>query len=294
MNIDDESRPSSFKAVYFIAAILIHIVLFVSIWFIGMREEEKDEEVAVPMELMVVVHENLDGEENEPPPQTPPVSQPDPPPPDPPKDPDPPPRDEPDIADAVVLQPDKPKSPKPPEPPKPPAPPKPPKPTPPKQPDPPKKPDKPKEPQETLDQRLARMRNSTTKVKTSPPQNNGRTDKRPANWKELLNAGYKPGPTNQGLDASEKERCLALIREAFYSKWERPAWTSSMGKMHLEVRFGSGGKVLGYKLTQGSGDSSADRTVLNAASKVSAVRGLSPSFLENNKTVTVRFEVTPN
>jgi outer membrane biosynthesis protein TonB len=280
MNIGDESRPSSFKAVYFVAAILIHIVLFVSIWYIGIHEEEKDEEVVIPMELMVVVHENLDGEENELPPEVPPVSQPDPPPPDPPKDPDPPPHDEPDIADAVVLKPDKPKPPEPPKPPKPP--------------EPLKKPDKPEKPQETLEQRLARMRDSTTKIKNPPPRNNGRTDRRPNNWKELLNAGYKPGPTNQGLDASEEGRCLTLIQQAFYKNWDRPAWTSSMGIMHLDVKFGPGGRVLGYSLKKSSGDSSADRTVLAAASRVSSVRGLSSSFLEKHKIVTVRFEVTPN
>lgn len=289
MNMGDESRPSSFKAVYFVAAILIHIVLFVSIWYIGIHEEEKDEEVVIPMELMVVVHENLDGEENEPPPEVPPVSQPDPPPPDPPKYPDPPPPDDPDIADAVVLKPDKPKPPEPPKPPKPPEPPKPPKP-----PEPLKKPDKPEKPKETLEQRLARMRESTTKINNPPPRNNGRTDRRPNNWKELLNAGYKPGPTNQGLDASEEARCLTLIQQAFYKNWDRPAWTSSMGIMQLDVKFGPGGRVLGYSLKKSSGDSSADRTVLAAASRVSSVRGLSSSFLEKHKIVTVRFEVTPN
>ena len=144
-----------------------------------------------------------------------------------------------------------------------------------------------------LDQRLAEMRNSTTKVKTPPPRNNGRTEKRPQDWEKLLNAGYKPGPTNQGLDASEEARCLALIRQAFYSKWDRPAWTSSLKKMCLSVRFGAGGKVIGYSLTQSSGDASADRTVLRAASQVGYVRGLTSAFLEKNKTVIVRFEVTP-
>ncbi len=286
MYIGEETRPSAFNAVYFAAAIVVHIVLFLSIWYIGICEED-EKEIVIPMELMVVVNDNPDGVENEQPPETPPLSQPDPPPPDPPKDPDPPPRDEPDITDAVVLQPDKPKPPKPPEPPKPP------KPTPPKQPDPPKKPDKPKEPQETRDQRLARMRNSTTKIKNPPPRNNGRTDKRPQDWEKLLMQGYRPGATNQGLDAGEEARCFSLIRQAFYSKWDRPAWTSSLKKMCLSVRFGAGGKVIGYSLTQSSGDASADRTVLRAASQVGYVRGLTSAFLEKNKTVIVRFEVTP-
>ena len=282
MYIGEESRPSAFNVVYFVAAIIVHLVLFLSIWYIGTREDEEEKEIVIPMELMVVVNENLDGVENEPPPETPPQSEPDPPPPDPPKEPDPPPPDEPEITEAVVLKPDKPKPPDPPKPPKPPEPPK-----------PPKQPEKPKPPEKTREQRLAEMRSSTTKVKTPPPRNNGRTEKRPRDWEKLLNAGYKPGPTNQGLDASEEARCLALIRQAFYSRWDRPAWTSSLRKMCLSVQFGSGGRVVGYSLTQSSGDASADRTVLRAASQVSHVRGLSSSFIEKHRTVIVRFEVTP-
>lgn len=282
MYIGEESRPSAFNVVYFVAAIIVHLVLFLSIWYIGTREDEEEKEIVIPMELMVVVNENLDGVENEQPPETPPQSEPDPPPPDPPKEPDPPPPDEPEITEAVVLKPDKPKPPEPPKPPKPPEPPK-----------PPKQPEKPKPPEKTREQRLAEMRSSTTKVKTPPPRNNGRTEKRPQDWEKLLNAGYKPGPTNQGLDASEEARCLALIRQAFYSRWDRPAWTSSLRKMCLSVQFGSGGRVVGYSLTQSSGDASADRTVLRAASQVSHVRGLSSSFIEKHRTVIVRFEVTP-
>lgn len=287
MYIGEETRPSAFNAVYFAAAIVVHIVLFLSIWYIGICEED-EKEIVIPMELMVVINENPDGVENQPPPETPPVSEPDPPPPEPPKEPDPPPPEppkEPDVTEAVVEVPEKPK---PPEPPKPTQPPKPPKP-----PEPPKKPDPPKKPEMTREQRMAEMRNRTTKIKNPPPRNNGRTDKRPQDWEKLLMQGYRPGATNQGLDAGEEARCFSLIRQAFYSKWDRPAWTSSLKKMCLSVRFGAGGKVIGYSLTQSSGDASADRTVLRAASQVGYVRGLTSAFLEKNKTVIVRFEVTP-
>lgn len=282
MYIGEETRPNAFNAVYFVSALIVHVVLFLSIWYIGTWEEDEDKELVIPMELMVVVNENLDGVENELPPETPPVSEPDPPPPEPPKEPDPPPPEppkEPDVTEAVVEVPEKPK---PPEPPKPPQPPKPPKP-----PEPPKKPEK------TREQRMAEMRNRTTKIKTPPPKNNGRTDKRPPDWEKLLMQGYKPGAANQGLDASEEARCFVLIRQAFYAKWDRPAWTSSLGKMCLSVQFGAGGKVIGYSLTKSSGDPSADRTVLRAASQVGYVRGLSSTFIEKNRTVIVRFEVTP-
>lgn len=278
MYIEEERRPEIFNAAYFVAALAVHAILFLTIWLVGISGSDEDKEIVIPMELMVVVNENLDGVDGEPPPEKPPVADPDPPPPDPPKEPPPPPSVEPDVAEAVITEPEKPK---PPEPPKPAEPPK-----------PPKKADPPKKPEMTKEQRMAKMRESTTKIKTPPPRNNGRTEKRPPNWAELLNAGYKPGAANRGLDAGEEARCLSLIQQAFLSKWERPAWTSSLRKMCLSVQFGPGGKVVGYTLTQSSGDPSADRTVLKAASRVGFVRGLSSTFLEKNRTVIVRFEVT--
>ena len=53
------------------------------------------------------------------------------------------------------------------------------------------------------------------------------------------------------------------------------------------------GKVLGYRLVQGSGDAEADRSVTSAASRVMSVSGLSSDFLSQNPTVVVRFTVTP-
>lgn len=285
MYIGEETRPNTFNAIYFVAAIVIHALLFFAIWYIGMRESDEPQEVVIPMELMVVVNENLDGVEDEPPPEKPPAPEPEPEP-EPVKPPEPPPPEpEPEVTvpEALVVEPEKPKEPeklKPPEPPKEVK---------------PKEPEKPKPPMKTREQRLAEIRNSTTKIKNPnpPPRNNGRTEMRPKDWEKLLNAGYRPGPVNKGLDASEEARCLSLIQRAFYSKWDSPAWTSSLRIMHLKVRFGSGGRVLGYDLVQSSGEAAADRTVLRAASLVGSVRGLSPSFLEKFSTVTVRFEVTP-
>ena len=143
------------------------------------------------------------------------------------------------------------------------------------------------------------MRNSAKTIKdkpkptSPPPRNNGRTDKRPKDWEKYLNQGYTPSSVNSGLDASDNQRCIQLISKAFHDRWVSPAWTSELREILLSVQFGAGGKVLGYNIIQSSGDPSADRTVLKAASLVHAVRGLSSAFLENNKTVTVRFKVKP-
>ena len=125
--------------------------------------------------------------------------------------------------------------------------------------------------------------------------NNGKTGKKTlsdAEIQRLLNQGYKPGRTEQ-LATSEYQRCISLIRAAFYEKWNRPPWTDTLREMHLSIQLGSGGRILSYKLIQSSGDSRADATVLHAASLVRSVSGLSPEFISQNKTVTVRFKVTP-
>ena len=284
-----ERPPERHSAFNYIMAIAIHAVVILAFAYFAFWTP-KDNEVVIPIELAVVVNENLDGREDEPPPDTPPQPEPEPEPepPKPPEPPPPPPDPIPDKVEAVEVKPPDPKPPevKPPEPPK----------------IQPPKVDKKKLEEERKKReakRLEEMRNRATKVKdkskptSPPPRNNGRTDKRPKDWEKYLNAGYKPSNVNSGLDASDNQRCIQLISKAFHDRWVSPAWTSELREILLSVQFGAGGKVLGYNIIQSSGDPSADRTVLKAASLVHAVRGLSSAFLENNKTVTVRFKVKP-
>ena len=274
-----ERPPERHSAFNYIMAIAIHAAVILAFDYFAFWTP-KDNEVVIPIELAVVVNENLDGAEDEPPPETPPQPEPDPEPepPKPPETPPPPPDPVPDKVEAVEI--------KPPEPPK----------------IQPPKVDKKKLEEDRKKReakRIEEMRNRATKVKdkskptSPPPRNNGRTDKRPKDWEKYLNAGYKPSNVNSGLDASDNQRCIQLISKAFHDRWVSPAWTSELREILLSVQFGAGGKVLGYNIIQSSGDPSADRTVLKAASLVHAVRGLSSAFLENNKTVTVRFKVKP-
>ena len=272
-----ERPPERHSAFNYIMAIAIHAAVIMAFAYFAFWTP-KDNEVVIPIELAVVVNENLDGAEDEPPPETPPQPEPEPEPPKPPETPPPPPDPVPDKVEAVEI--------KPPEPPK----------------IQPPKVDKKKLEEDRKKreaERLEEMRNRATKVKdkskptSPPPRNNGRTDKRPKDWEKYLNAGYKPSNVNSGLDASDNQRCIQLISKAFHDRWVSPAWTSELREILLSVQFGAGGKVLGYNIIQSSGDPSADRTVLKAASLVHAVRGLSSAFLENNKTVTVRFKVKP-
>ena len=278
---EHEKAPERHDAFNYIVAIIIHAAVILAFAYFAFRTPKNDE-VVIPIELQVVVNENPEGAEDEPPPETPPQPEPEPEV-EPPKLLDSPPDPIPDNVEALEI---KPPDPKPPEV---------------KPPDPPKV-DKKKLEEERKKreaERLEAMRNRATKIKdksrvsSPPPRNNGRTDRRPKDWEKYLNAGYRPSNVNSGLDASDNARCIALISKAFHDRWASPAWTSELREILLSVQFGSGGRVLGYDIIQSSGDPSADRTVLKAASLVHAVRGLSSAFLENNKTVTVRFKVKP-
>ena len=269
-------------------AIALHVVSFLLLYLFAMLHL-KPRETVIPIDLTVVVNENLDGEENEPPPLDNPPPKVEPVKPAPPA---PPPKVEEKVEaveQIVDKKPEKPKE-KPKE----------------EKPKEEKKPEKPKPPEKTkeelMKERMERMRNSAKEVKNPPkiivkdkPSGNGKTDKQKmseAEIRKLLNQGYKPGTSTQ-LAASEEQRCISLIREAFYAKWNRPPWTADLKEMYLKVRFGDGGRVLGYQLEKRSGDPKADATVLQAAALVSSVPGLSLDFLTKNPSVTIRFKVTP-
>ena len=269
-------------------AVALHVVAFLLLYLFAMLHL-KPRETVIPIDLTVVVNENLDGEENEPPPLDNPPPKVEPPKPEPPP---PPPKVEEKIEaveQIVEKKPEKPKE-KPKE----------------EKPKEEKKPEKPKPPEKTKEElqkeRLERMRESAKVVKNPPkiivknqPSGNGKTDKQNMSEDEirkLLNQGYKHGTSTQ-LAANEEQRCISLIREAFYAKWNRPPWTADLKEMHLKVRFGDGGRVLGYQLEKRSGDPKADATVLQAAALVSSVPGLSLDFLTKNPSVTIRFKVTP-
>ena len=243
-------------------------------------------ETVIPIDLTVVVNENLDGEENEPPPlnnEKPPEPEPEP---EPPK-PEPVPEPEPKVEALEVVK-EKPKveEKKPEE----------------KKPKEPEKPKKTKE--ELLKERLEQMRKNAKFVKKKVsievkevPSGNGRTARKTltdAQIRDLLNKGYKPGTTTQ-LAENEMQLCLSLIKQAFYDKWDRPPWTESLRPMVVRVWFGAGGRVINFKLEQGSSDARADASIMRAARLVGSVPGLTPDFISKYRTsgIPVRFTVTP-
>jgi outer membrane biosynthesis protein TonB len=289
---EEQKRPEVLGARTVGIALAIHAAFFLFFYLLALFCIKKPE-VIIPIDLTVVVNENLDGDENEPPP----LDDAPPPPPKPAPPPEPPPelpKAEEKIEAVEQIVEKKPERKKPEE----------------KKPEKKKDPEKKKEPEKPVKtaeelrrERIERMRESArvvqkpVKIKVeNAPSGNGRTERQTlseAEIRRLLNQGYRPGTKTQ-LAASEEQRCLSLIKAAFYAKWtNRPAWNDTLRKMHLEVRFGAGGRVMGYRLVQSSGNAQADATVKQAAAMVPVVYGLSADFLAKFKTVTIRFEVTP-
>ena len=271
--------PPMFSASNIALAIVLHIAFFLMCWLVVQPLRTK--ETVIPIDLTVVLHENLDGNENEPPPLEKPQPQP-PKPPEPPKVEPPEPKPPEKAPDAVIKEtPKKPpekkvEKPKPPEPPK-------------------------KSAKELREERIRKMQESAKIVKTKPtpappkPVTNGRTGKKALSDEEIkrmMGLGAKAG-TEEKLATSEEQLCISLIYKAYYDKWESPSYSPTLKDILLRVVFDQGGRVVNWQLVQSSGDAAADASVKRAAQIVKYVPGLTPAFLRKNKSVTVRFKVKP-
>lgn len=286
---DNAERPKVISARNLTIAFILHASCFALFWLYSFTHDlfRKDEEI-VPIDLTLVVNENLKGKENEPPP----LQKPEPPKPKPPKQrPKPKEPDKPKelekIETNIVAKVDKKleKTPKKPE---------------------PKKPEpKKKTPKEIREDRLKKMRASaktvgakTVKIEVkNAPSGDGRTSRKTltdAEIQRLLNAGYKPG-TSEQLAENELQLGYSLIKSAFEEKWDTPPWTDTLKPMIIRVWFGSGGRIVKFNLEKSSGDAKVDQSIKSAATRVGSVPALPAAFIERfrSKGVPVQFEVKP-
>ena len=285
-----EKRPEILGVKSIILALSGHLVFFLLCWCVA-SFSFKTKETVIPIDLTVVVNENLDGKEDEPPPLN--ESKPEMPPPAPkPKAEAPPPELDKNV-DAVEVVKEKPKKKE-------------------KRPE-KKKPEKKKEPEkkkpeppkksreELLRERIERMRKSATTVKTpivvkNVPSGDGRTEKKTLSEAEIrkrLGQGYRPGRREQ-LASGERQRCLSLIQMALDSKWRElsPA-VEREGVVLLSVNFDRAGRMVNCRLTKSCGNAVSDRAALTVASRVGYIAGLSPEFIEEfrRETLTIRYKV---
>ena len=286
-------RPKVLDGVNVVVALVIHVAVFAGLYVFAVFHGlfDKPEEI-VPIDLTVVVNENLDGKENEPPPlqkPEPPKPKPKPEPPKPkpkPKEPEKPKELEKIVTNIVQKvekkeekKPEKKEEKKPEEKPK-------------------------KTAKELREERLKQMRESaknvskkvTIEVKNAP-SGDGRTTKKTltdAQIRELLNQGYKPG-TSEQLATSEMQRCLSLIQMAIKDKWDKLApKIGNNGTVLLSVQFNSSGGLINVRLAKSCGDRLSDDAALSVARSVSAIPGLSQEFLARfrREALTIRYYVS--
>ena len=281
---EEEKLPAVISRRTLTVALLLHLSVFVVFWLYAACHDlfHKDEEI-IPIDLTVVVNENLDGKENEPPP----LKKPDPPKPKPKPQPKPRPKESEKpkelekIVTNIVTKVEKKVEKKVPEKPK-------------------------KTARELREERMRKMRESakvvntkvTIEVRNAKASGNGRTARKTlsnAEIQKLLNMGYKPG-TSEQLAASDAQLGYSLIKSAVEDRWEVPPWTDTLKPMTVRIWFGGGGRVVNYKLERSSGDAKADRSILSAASRVRAIPGLPPAFIEayKSKGIPCQFTVRPH
>lgn len=286
----EEKLPEVVSGRTLALALLVHLALFACFWIFAVFHGlfDKKEEI-IPIDLTVVVNENLNGKENEPPPLK--KTEPEKPKPKPKAKPKPKvkepekPKELEKIVTNIVTKVDK-------------------------------KEEKAKEKakakvepkksaKELREERMKKMRASakqvnkkvTIEVRNAKQSGDGRTAKKTlsdAEIRRLLNMGYKPG-TSEQLATSDAQLGYSLIKMAFEEKWEKPPWTDTMKPMTIRVWFGNGGRIVNYKLESSSGDVKADQSIKSAASRVGTVQGLPPAFIDKYRSsgVPVRFTVKP-
>lgn len=264
----EKVRPRVLSAKNLIIALGVHLLGFLLLWLVALITFSPKETV-IPIDLTVVVNENLDGRDDEPPPLE--QSKPEPPKIKPKVEPKPePPKIEKVEAVEMVkesLEKKKEEKKPPPEPPKP---------------EPPKK-----TREQLMKERIAKMRKSVTTVKTpivvkNVPSGDGRTAKKTLSDDEvrrLLNQGYRPGRSEQ-LAVSEAQRCASLIKMALDRRWsELSPSIDREGTVVLAAQFTDAGRLINCRVVRSCGSAMSDKAALSVASTVGVVFGLSPEFI---------------
>ena len=281
----DFERPKIFSGATLCLSLLLHLAFFAVLWtFAVLHGLFTPKETIIPIDLTVVVNENLNGKENEPPPlknpePPPPKAQPKPKPKPKPVEVTPPKPLEQMEIDKVKVKP----KPEPKVKPKP-------------KPEPTKKP--------SLEERLRKMRESAVKntkpvkiqVDKAKESGNGRTERQTmsrAEIEKLLGAGYKPGTKTQ-LATSDLQLGVSLVKMALEEKWEKvQPKVGRSGTVVLSCRLNSSGGLIQVRIERTCGDALSDQAVLSVARQISSIASLPEKFVSQfmRETLTIRYEV---
>lgn len=307
----EEKKPEVISTTNVVLALVLHALFFAAV-FTFAKFHFKPKETVIPIDLTLVVNENLDGVDNEPPPlNDPPPPEPTPPkPPEPtPTPPPPPPKPVETKVDAVVREPEKKKPEE-------------------KKPEPPKEtqedrikrirdsvkapekkeepkkveePKKPEPPKETREDRIKRMRDSATVKKVNikvpnAPSGNGKTDKRTLTEAEILkrlNEGYTPGSTTQ-IASSQMQYCISRIQQAIDARWrEVMPRIGAEGTVVILARVNAQGRLVNCRLKDSCGDRTSDAAAMTVVKTVPAIAGLDREFLKKyaKEDLAIRYKV---
>ncbi len=285
----DEKKPEVLSTTNVVLALVIHVLFFIAV-FTFAKFHFKPKETIIPIDLTVVVNENLDGVEDEPPPLDDPPPEPPKPTPVEPTPPPPPPVKE--NLDAVVKVPEKKIEKKKPEK-------KPEKKVEEKKPE-VKKPEPPKKTKEQLRQeKLDRIRKNAKKVNIKikdVPSGNGRTERQtrtPEEIAKLLGAGYKPGTKTQ-IATSTMQYCISRIQQAIDARWAQVnPRVGSEGYVYIAVRFNMSGRMVNCRLSESCGDRTSDTAALTVVRTVPNISGLDRDFLKefSKQDLVIRYKV---
>jgi len=256
-------------------AVVVHLFVFFLFWLLSLCID-RDRELPPPTELTIVPPWAEQTDDPEPDPLPPPEDEP----PPPVKQPPPAPKAPEVVQDAVVREK-------------------------------PKEPEKPKEKPKPLNLK------EKAKLVTTPPKPFSLRDKAkkvdappeiprtgkataadkswtPEEFNRLMNQGYQIGAKNQ-LASSEAQRCTSLIKRAIQVEWDKSDdfnWNPGLQPLQVQMRFGVGGQVLGFRILRGSGDPDVDRSAKAALDRVRMIPGLSPSFLRECPVIDVEMRPT--
>ncbi|MCE9613990.1 MAG: TonB C-terminal domain-containing protein [Lentisphaerae bacterium] len=113
----------------------------------------------------------------------------------------------------------------------------------------------------------------------------------PEEIRSRLLLGAQAGTYNTAIP-SEDERSMLLIRQAMDRVWVQPSRdTVGNRTVTASFRLGPGGSVSERELVRGSGIPEFDRSVEAALNAVDRIPGLSVSFLERHRVLTIEFVV---
>ena len=154
------------------------------------------------------------------------------------------------------------------------------------------------------EERLERMRKSATKntntkpvkIETRGPSGNGRTGRQTLSEAEIrkrLEEGYRPG-REESLATSDLQLGVSLIQMALNEKWDALApKVGASGTVFLSCRINSAGGLMAVKLERSCGDRLSDEAALAVARQVTHIRALPAAFKArfSKETLTIRYEV---